>query len=51
MGNYLDYLVRQPRPVREKSEILPVDSKEILSIPKELWSILDTLSKFPNKVR
>lgn len=50
MGNYLDYLIRQPQPIRERAEILPANSPHLLSIPKEIWRLVDILSKFPDHV-
>ena len=50
LGNYLDYLVRQPHPIHDKCELLPADSLEIQSIPKEIWRIIDILCKYPNPV-
>ena len=50
LGNYIDYLVRQPAPIRDNEEPLPADSPHVLSIPKELWLLVDAISKHPNKV-
>lgn len=49
LGNYIDYLVRQPAPIRDNEEPLPADSPHVLSIPKELWLLVDAISKHPNK--
>ena len=48
IGNDLHYLARLIQPVREAKDILPPDSPHILSVPKELWRLIDTLSKYPN---
>ena len=50
VANYIDYLVRQPGPIRANSEPLPSGSPQILSVPKELWNLIDSLSRFPNQV-
>lgn len=50
MGNYLDYLIRQPQPIREQAEILPANSPHLLSVPKEIWRLVDAISKFTDNV-
>jgi phosphatidylinositol-bisphosphatase len=44
-GCSLDFLVRNPLAIRE-GKPLPPDSKQILSIPKELWQIVDYMWKY-----
>ena len=41
-GNYLNYLIRHPKPVYENDPLLP-DSPKLLSIPKEMWRLVDYL--------
>jgi len=43
-GNYLDCLIRHVKPIRENTPV-PIDSPQQLSIPKELWALVDYIHK------